>query len=53
MTLEKAIEKGAGWVRAERPDGTVVGMHEDETDFEEQVRAAVRLAGDEIAAATL
>ena len=49
-TVHIAVEKGAGWVRAERPDGSMVEMHEDETDFEEQVRNAVRLAHDEIAA---
>lgn len=52
-TIHVSVENGAGWVRAERPDGTMVEMHEDETDFVEQVRNAVRLAHDEIAAGAL
>ncbi len=48
-----SVEKGSGWVTAERPDGSMVDMHEDETDLEEQVRNAVRLAHDEIAADAL
>lgn len=52
-TIHVSVENGAGWVRAERPDGTMVEMHEDETDFVEQVSNAVRLAHDEIAAESL
>jgi len=43
------VKYGDASVRAERPDGTTVHMHDDESDFEEQVRAAVRLAHDEAA----
>ena len=52
-SIHISVENGAGWVRAEKPDGTMVEMHEDETDFAEQVRAAVRLAHDEKAADAL
>lgn len=52
-TVHVSVENGSGWVNAERPDGTMVDMHEDETDLEEQVRNAVRLAHDEIAATAL
>jgi len=52
-TIYISVENGAGWVRTERPDGTMVEMHEDETDFAEQVCAAVRLAHDEKAAAAI
>jgi hypothetical protein len=52
-TIHISVENGAGWVRTERPDGTMVEMHEDETDFAEQVCAAVRLAHDEKAADAL
>jgi len=52
-TVHISVENGAGWVEAERPDGTTVDMYEDETDLEEQVRNAVRLAHDEIAADAL
>lgn len=52
-TVHVSVEKGSGWVNAERPDGTMVDMHDDETDLEEQVRNAVRLAHDEIAAEAL
>lgn len=39
-TVHISVEKGSGWVNAERPDGTMVDMYEDETDLEEQRRAA-------------
>lgn len=42
-----SVENGAGWVLAERPDGTEVEMYADETDFADQVCAAVQLARDE------
>ena len=48
-----SVENGSGWVTAERPDGSEVDMHEDEADLEEQVRNAVRLAHEEIAADAL
>lgn len=46
-TIHIAVERGAGWVNAERPDGSMVDMREDDTDFAEQVNAVVRLAHDE------
>lgn len=52
-TVHISVENGSGWVRAFRPDGTMVEMHDDETVFEEQVRCVVRLAHDEIAADAL
>jgi deoxyxylulose-5-phosphate synthase len=52
-TVHVSVEKGAGWVTAERPDETLVHMHEDQADLEEMVRAAVGLAHDEIAAQKL
>lgn len=39
-----SVENGAGWIRAERPDGTEVELYEDETDFADQVCAAVQIA---------
>lgn len=46
-TINISVGQGEGGVQAERPDGSVVDMYQDETDFAEQVCAAVRLAHDE------
>ena len=43
------VEKGAGWVKVIRPDGTEVEIEDDECDMAEMFQDAVGMVMDEVA----